>query len=106
MALSGGRWRRTPAPKPDRVRSSPAEVENGAGRERFGTVRGCPLGTVQDWYEWRASGKTGEVDPAHGGAVGFQLNRTGGQSSVTTASLPSRERGVAASSGPIAHGGS
>jgi hypothetical protein len=56
-------------PKPVRAGSLAAETVNDAGRGRHGVVRGCPLGTGQDCYEWQASGTAGEDDPAHPGVV-------------------------------------
>jgi hypothetical protein len=43
-------------PKPVRPGWLPATIGDGAGRGWFGSVRGCPLGTVQDRCEWQASG--------------------------------------------------
>jgi hypothetical protein len=48
--------------RPDRAGSPPATVENGAGQEGHGVVRGCLLGTGQDCCEWHASGTAGEDD--------------------------------------------
>jgi hypothetical protein len=55
--------------KPDRAGSSPAKIGNGAGPGRWGTVRGCPLGTGPDRCEWHGSGTAGEDDRGLGLAV-------------------------------------
>jgi hypothetical protein len=57
-------------PKPDRERSSPAEMKYKAGQERSGVVRDCPLGTSHDRCEWQASGTTAGGDPVLWCAVG------------------------------------
>jgi hypothetical protein len=48
--------------KPDRAGSSPATTGDGAGRDRCGVVRDCPLGTGQDRCEWHGSGTASEND--------------------------------------------
>jgi hypothetical protein len=59
--------------KPDRAGSSPRETVIGAGRGRRDVVRGCPLGTGQDRYEWHASGTAVWGDLVCRGGVGSTL---------------------------------
>jgi hypothetical protein len=89
---------RLPAPQADRPGSSPARIRgNGAGRGSFGIVRGCPLGTAQDRYEWHARGTAGEDDDAHTRRRRLTCRREReSRRWRPTASMASREGGAAA----------
>jgi hypothetical protein len=70
---------------------------NGAGRGSFGIVRGCPLGTAQDRYEWHARGTAGEDDDAHTRRRRLTCRREReSRRWWPTASMASREGGAAA----------
>jgi hypothetical protein len=87
--------RRPPAAKPDRALLSPARVGNGAGRGRFGLVRGCPLGTGQDRCEWHASGTASEND-VRGNLAEWPSARPQGEARLRRACLVGKGRRPAA----------
>ena len=60
--------RRSPACKPDRAGSLPAERVNGAGRGRPGAVRGCLPGTSHVCCEWARCGTVDENNDAPPGS--------------------------------------
>jgi hypothetical protein len=57
--------------KPDRGRSLPGRMTDGAGRGHRGLVRGCPLRTDRDCCEWHGSGTSDEDDVRAAGSVGI-----------------------------------
>jgi hypothetical protein len=74
---------------------SPARVGNGAGRGRFGLVRGCPLGTGQDRCEWHASGTASE-DDVRGSLAEWPSARPQGEARLRRACLVGKGRRPAA----------
>jgi hypothetical protein len=60
-------------PKPDRPLLPPARMGNGAGGGCFLVVRGCPLVTGHDRYEWHACGTVGEHGLVQPGTFGSNL---------------------------------